>query len=90
MADLGLDEAAVFAACKQHVMTVQASIDHAGFGGGGEPIRLTVDCSCGGLHMGGNSGEIMTYVQAHLRARGVPVSPWWPRPHPDHPRFKEW
>lgn len=90
MTDLLPNEDAIREACRQHAMTVTAAIDHAGFGGAGEPIRLTVDCSCEGLHMDGNSGEIMTYIQAHLSAHEIPVSPWWPRLHPRHPRFKEW
>lgn len=84
MTDLLADEAAVRAECRSHTLTVTPHVDFRGLAVT-EPILFDVDCSCGGMHMGGPVNEVMTLIQAHLRGHGIPVSQWWYRRHPDHP-----
>lgn len=81
------DEDAIRAACRDHLFTL---VPGAPVGGASrnEPVDFLIGCSCGGLHMSGNAGEVLQYFQAHLRAHGIPVSMWWPSLHPDHPRFE--
>lgn len=86
MADVLADEDEIRRECRKHTLTVTPHLDFRG-PAVTEPVLFDIDCSCGGIHMGGNVGEIMTLIQAHLRGHGIPVSQWWPRLRPDHPRM---
>lgn len=85
MTDLLTDEDAIRRECGKHTLTVTSHLDFRGVASS-EPVLFDIDCSCDGLHMGGTVAEVMTLTQAHLRGHGIPVSQYWPRLHPDHPR----
>lgn len=80
------NEDAVRRECLNHTLTVTPYVDPRGLACD-EPVKFQVDCSCGGLHMEDPINEVMLLIQSHMRGHGVPVSPWWYRTHPDHPRM---
>ena len=84
VAELLTDDDAIRAECREHTFTLTPHLHWRG-ATHSEPIAFDLDCSCGGLHMGGPINEIMELTQAHLRGHGIPVSQWWYRRHPDHP-----
>lgn len=86
MTDLLTGEDAVREECKRHTITVTPVVSARGLDHT-EPVEFYIDCSCDGLHMGGDVGGVLKLIQGHLRGHGVPVSRWWPQPHPGHPRY---